>query len=450
MLVKRDFRLRTFVALAFSYVFYGWWDWRYLGLILLSSTIDWYLGKEIGASTDERQRKRLLITSIFLNVGILVFFKYTNFLVSNSSEVLKFFDSELNTTYYDIILPVGISFFTFQAMSYTIDVYRKDCEVCENYFEFLLFVSFFPQLVAGPIVRAKELIPQLKDEPVIYIDNFYKGLGLFGIGLFKKLIFADLLALLFVDQFFKQPEGRSSIDSILGVYGYSFQIYSDFSGYTDMAIGVALMIGYHFNENFKSPYISSSMKEFWARWHISLSTWLRDYLYIPLGGNRSPSLLFKYRNIAITMILGGLWHGANWTFILWGLIHTVAIVINHVAHDLTLVTRLRSSKLLNWFMVYHTVCLAWIFFRAESVKSAFTIIQNIIGLNFQKMTAGPLYIFLLLAAWLFHVWEWKYKEKFLNLFSEAPLLAKAAYAGAGIIIIFMFSNEFSSFIYFQF
>jgi len=448
---KKSYNKRIFLSLVFSYVFYGWWDWRYLGLILLSSSIDWFLGLKISETDNPLRRKTLLGISLFLNLGILFFFKYSNFFLSSAVSALQVAGFNVGSVYLNVILPVGISFFTFQAMSYTIDIYRKQCAVCYNYFEFLVFVSFFPQLVAGPIVRASDFLPQLKDEPIISTSNFYKGISLFGIGLFKKILIADLLAVLFVDSFFKSPQGHSALDTLLAVYGYSFQIYADFSGYTDMAIGLALMLGYHFPENFATPYVATSMKEFWNRWHISLSTWLRDYLYIPLGGNRGKSPLFKYRNIAITMLLGGLWHGANWTFVIWGAIHAVAITINHIYNDYFKVPKKNQGfSWIKWFVVYNTVCFAWIFFRAESLGHALQVIRNFGPLDFTHSKAPTAFVLCLIGAWVFHVFEYKYKEGFAHDFGLRPFYQKIGYCTFGLILILIFSNKFSPFIYFQF
>ena len=296
-----------------------------------------------------------------------------------------------------------------------------------------------------------QLIPQLKNEPKITLSDFYKGIALFGIGLVKKLLFADLLALFFVDPFFKSPQGYSSTDTLLATYGYSFQIYADFSGYTDMAIGQALMLGYSFPENFSTPYVATSMKEFWSRWHISLSTWLRDYLYIPLGGNRGDNKLLKYRNIAITMLLGGLWHGASWTFIIWGAIHAGAIVINHVYNDYFSKQKAKSGfNVLKWFVVYNTVCLAWIFFRAENLSSAGIIFKNIFAFDFFHSKAPLVFLINLAFAWIFHIMEFKYKKNFIESFSLKPLYLKVSYCTGSMVLIYIFTNQFSPFIYFQF
>ena len=373
-------RQRLIWALAGSYFFYGWWDWRFLILILTSTAIDFYIGSRLAEEENETQRKRLLWGSIVVNLGFLGFFKYCNFFIDSFIQVLQLLQLDPSPTSLNIILPVGISFYTFQSMSYTIDIYYKKLKPEKDWVHFATYIAFFPQLVAGPIVRASHLLPQFNR--IIKFDwgRFYSGFGQVIWGFFKKVAIADSLAL-FVDQCFAAPNNFGGLHLLIGVIFYSFQIYCDFSGYSDIAIGLARMMGFDFPKNFRTPYFSRSFSEFWRRWHITLSTWLRDYLYIPLGGNRNGR--FKtYRNLMITMLLGGLWHGANWTFVFWGLLHGTYLVIERLLKPFT-------QKIPKHFMltgcsillVYTLTNLAWIFFRSANFEIAQTIISKIVLLE---------------------------------------------------------------------
>ncbi|HEY4121366.1 MAG TPA: MBOAT family O-acyltransferase, partial [Byssovorax sp.] len=324
--------------LAASYFFYAAWDWRYLPLIFGSSTVDFFLARAIAqtrrAGVDPaagaRRRKRLLVVTVALNLGFLGFFKYWDFALDNAlalrSLVTGAAPAITSAKLLVLLPPVGISFFTFESMSYVIDVYRGDLEAHDSYFRYLLFVSFFPHLVAGPIVRPRDLLPQLEKPPVLTRGAAGEAMFLIAIGLVKKLVLSDQLATNLVDRVFQRPDAYSALEVLCGVYGYAAQIYCDFSGYTDIAIGSALLLGVRFPKNFDAPYKATNLADFWRRWHISLSTWLRDYLYIPLGGSRGAPWQ-TYRNLMLTMILGGLWHGANWTFVFWGFLHGLGLAV---------------------------------------------------------------------------------------------------------------------------
>ena len=313
-------RTQNISLLIASYYFYACWDWRFLSLIVLSTVTDYLCGKVMGdESSSDRKRKFTLIISLSVNLGLLGFFKYFNFFIDSAVTLLDTFGLQANITTLQIILPVGISFYTFQTLSYTIDIYRRKLEPVHDPLDFALFVSFFPQLVAGPIERASRLLPQLHEKRSVSTDDIYQGCLLILIGLFRKVVLADTAAI-YVNQAFENPDIFTSSGLLIATFLFSIQIYCDFAGYSDIARGTARLMGIKLMVNFKQPYFSTSITEFWHRWHISLSTWLKDYLYIPLGGNRHGTIN-TYRNLVVTMLLGGLWHGAAWGFVLWGALH---------------------------------------------------------------------------------------------------------------------------------
>ena len=368
---KKLLKIKHIILLIASYIFYGWWDYRFCFLMIALTATAWLCAKQINANKSKR-----LFTFIGVTVPLLVlaFFKYFNFFIESFTHLFS-----INTpNALNIILPVGISFYTFQSMSYTIDVLRGSTK-SYSFTDVALYVSFFPQLVAGPIVKASEFMPQLEANHKLKLSDFSQGIQIFTFGLFKKLVMADNLSV-FVDDVFEKPLAFSSFTVILAVISYSIQIYCDFSGYSDMAIGVARCLGYHFNRNFNMPYISRNVTEFWKRWHISLSTWLQEYLYIPLGGNRKGKVR-RYINLILTMVLGGLWHGANYTFVIWGFLHGFALC----AHKIFLSFRKKKTTVIgsaiSVISTYIFVCICWIFFRAESADIAIDIIRHIFAWN---------------------------------------------------------------------
>ena len=344
--------------------------------------MDYFVGGHLHGSSDPRRRKLLLLLSVSVNLGILGFFKYFNFFVDSTANLLTGAGLEANLPTLKIILPVGISFYTFQTLSYTIDIYRRRLEPVRDFVDFALFVSFFPQLVAGPIERARNLLPQIARARDLNREGVVSGLNLILIGYFKKVAIADTLAPI-VEQAFADPTGQSSGALLSGLYAFAFQIYGDFSGYTDIARGVSRLLGFELMENFQAPYLSRSITEFWRRWHISLSSWLKDYLYISLGGNRGGRFR-TYRNLFLTMFLGGLWHGAAWTFVAWGAVHGTYLAI----HKMLLGERRPDLSwprtALGWladlgkmFLTFHLVCFTWILFRAEDFGNALEYIVGI-------------------------------------------------------------------------
>jgi alginate O-acetyltransferase complex protein AlgI len=321
-------RWRNPILLVSSYVFYGWWDWRFLGLLMISTGVDFTIGRRLHASTNDRRRLQLLVTSLVVNLGILGAFKYFGFFVDGAVDLLTSLGIEASPTTLEILLPVGISFYTFQTISYTFDIYRRRIEPTNDLIAFGTYVSYFPQLVAGPIERAQHLMPQILNSARPFPDDSGRreAARLILVGLIKKVVLADGVARLANDAF-DQADSASAVVLIVGVVAFGIQIYGDFSGYTDIARGVSKLLGIELIVNFTQPYLSRNITEFWRRWHISLSDWLRDYLYIPLGGNRSGTLA-TYRNLMITMLLGGLWHGASWNFVIWGGLHGAYLVIH--------------------------------------------------------------------------------------------------------------------------
>ena len=374
-------RAQNVWLLVASYVFYGAWDWRFLFLLAVSTVIDFFVGKAMGATEDEHRRKLLLGISLTANLGILGFFKYFNFFIDSAAALLQSAGFQPHLPVLNIVLPVGISFYTFQTLSYTFDVYRRRLEPTKDLLNFALFVAYFPQLVAGPIERAKHLLPLLESPRVVTWKQIAVGVELIIIGYFKKVGVADTLGPL-VDARFSAPGLASGADLLLSVYLFSFQIYCDFSGYTDIARGVSRLFGVDLMRNFNQPYLSRNITEFWRRWHISLSTWLRDYLYITLGGNRGGTRK-TYRNLMLTMLLGGLWHGAAWNFVIWGGIHGIYLSIHKwfmglKGHREPVPPRTFLGNLVAIFVTFHLVAITWIFFRAHGFEQAWAVISGIV------------------------------------------------------------------------
>lgn len=378
--VHKNIPVRNALILVASYFFYGSWDWRFLSLIFISTVIDFYCGQKIHQSEDSKTRKVFLALSLISNLGILVVFKYFGFFVSSFVDLMSALGIDANFTTLHIILPVGISFYTFQTMSYTIDIYRRSMTPANNFLDFAAFVSFFPQLVAGPIERAKALLPQIEKSTTFDFYQFRDGLYLILWGLFKKTLIADRLSV-YVDIVYANPSSYTAVQCLIATLFFAVQIYCDFSGYSDIARGLAKTLGIELMVNFKAPYFSTSIREFWQRWHISLSTWFRDYVYIPLGGSKGSDFTFK-RNILITFLLSGLWHGAAYTYIVWGLIHALGYFLD--PHS-----KIQDKKIFNstalytlsgfvWTIVF--VILAWIFFRANSLNDAVIVLSNILSL----------------------------------------------------------------------
>lgn len=451
-------KARLLWCLAGSYFFYGWWDWRFLSLIVTSTFLDYWIGMKLQDTEDQPSRKKLLWVSVFVNLGFLAFFKYFNFFTDSFLEMANSFGWEPGWNTLNIILPVGISFYTFQSMSYTIDVYKKKIPVESNFLRFATFIAFFPQLVAGPIVRASDFLPQFQNDKKFEWDRLTTGLAQVLWGFFKKVAIADSIAP-FVDQCFASPDSFSSMHLLIGVVFYSFQIYCDFSGYSDIAIGLARIMGFDFPDNFKKPYFSQDFSEFWTRWHITLSSWLRDYLYISLGGNRHGDFKTQ-RNLMITMLLGGLWHGASWVFVFWGFLHGAYLIFQRLLGKPfgKLLRLLKTPKFLqvgiNIFIVYILTSLAWIFFRSPDFETAVRVIQGIATFeNFTFASVINKFIVLkglLLIALLLSVEIADEKAKFSEIVKVNPMFRVASFAVLIWLISIFGAFDANSFIYFQF
>lgn len=456
---QKNLKAQNIFLLLISYLFYGWWDWRFLSLIIFSSLIDYFAGIKIEASKTILQKKIFLWLSLCTNLGFLGFFKYYNFFQQSFTDMMSAIGLQTNSYSIAIILPVGISFYTFQTMSYSIDVYRGEMKPTKNIIAFLAYVSFFPQLVAGPIERAINLLPQFKVRRFFNFEDGAEGLRLILWGLFKKVVIADNCAV-FVNQIFNNYQDASGLELILGAVLFAFQIYGDFSGYSDIAIGVAKLFGFNLMTNFRTPYFSRDIAEFWRRWHISLSTWFRDYLYIPLGGSRGPKNRIVL-NTFIIFIVSGFWHGANWTFIVWGLLNAVyflpLLLLRWNRNNMDVVAK---GKLFPSFkeigqigLTFALTCLAWIFFRSESVGDAFNYIQSISFEYFIPSNFSHLKSFLppMILIWL--VFEWLSREAGLNIFLKGINVSLLRYSIYYLLIFCIWAYgafEEVQFIYFQF
>lgn len=382
---NKNLKLQNFLIVAASYLFYGWWDWRFLSLILFSTLVDYLIGIKLLKQENQTKRKILLWTSILVNLGFLGFFKYYNFFLDNFITAFSFFGTEIQANTLNIILPVGISFYTFQTLSYSIDVYKRKLEPTKDFIAFSAFVSFFPQLVAGPIERATHLLPQFYKKRTFDYSKAVDGMRQILWGLFKKIVIADNCAE-FANQIFNNSADMNGSTLVLGALFFTFQIYGDFSGYSDIAIGTSRLFGFDLMRNFNFPYFSRDIAEFWRRWHISLSTWFRDYLYIPLGGSRGGTWM-KVRNTFIIFIVSGFWHGANWTFIVWGALNAIyflpLLLTNNNRNNLETVAQgklLPSIKELSFMLLtFGLTVFAWIFFRAENIGHAISYISEILS-----------------------------------------------------------------------
>ena len=455
-LLRNTHSVRILYTIAFSCFFYyktsGW----FVFLLLFISVSDFILARLIYNAERKKTRKFFLFCSLLIDLGFLCYFKYTNFFGQMVADMLhQPFQG------FNLLLPVGISFYMFQSLSYTIDVYRGQLKPLRKWSEYAFFTTFFPQLTAGPIIRAKDFIPQIQKK--LHVSKKMLGIGIFLIvgGLFKKAVISDYISINFVDRIFDAPALYSGLENLMGVYGYALQIYCDFSGYSDMAIGLALLLGFRFNVNFNSPYKSPSITEFWRRWHISLSTWLRDYLYISLGGNRKGKVRM-YINLMITMLLGGLWHGASLKFILWGALHGVSLVVHKIYLSIVPNAKIAGTEMrpvmrfLGILFTFHLVCFGWIFFRANSMDSAFEILSRIIfhfnGSVFFDFISGYKYIcIMMLLGFILHFVPKSIENKTCRLVIRMPLLLQALLIFLLIAFIVQIkSSEIQPFIYFQF
>ena len=455
---NKNLKLQNFLIVAASYLFYGWWDWRFLSLILFSTIVDFTVGQKLRKEESQLKRRFLLWTSILVNLGLLGFFKYYNFFLDNFVTAFSLFGQEIQANSLNIILPVGISFYTFQTLSYTIDVYKRKLEPTKDFIAFSAFVSFFPQLVAGPIERATHLLPQFYTKRTFDYTKAVDGMRQILWGLFKKIVIADNCAE-FANQIFNNSADMNGSTLVLGALFFTFQIYGDFSGYSDIAIGTSRLFGFDLMRNFNFPYFSRDIAEFWRRWHISLSTWFRDYLYIPLGGSRGGTWM-KVRNTFIIFIVSGFWHGANWTFIVWGALNAIyflpLLLTNNNRNNLETVAQgklLPSIKELSFMLLtFGLTVFAWIFFRAENISHAFSYISEIFSSSlFTIPEIRPRNLILLILFFVLIEWlgrEGQFAIQNLGLKWKRPIRYAMYYAI--IITIFWFGGKEQQFIYFQF
>jgi len=444
------FLRKLFLTIA-SYFFYGYWNWIFTALLFSCSFGNYIFGILIGRAAGNKTRRGWLVASVVWNIGILGFFKYYGFFMSSFTNLFTFLGLQAHLPILEIILPVGISFFTFQAMSYVIDVYRREIAYTTSLLDILLYISFFPQLVAGPIVRAHDFLPQIqRDVNPTGIDASRAFLLIMG-GLFKKVIIANYIATELVDHVFANPHIYSTWELLFAVYGFAVEIYCDFSAYSDIAIGVALLLGYSFQDNFNNPYRAQSIREFWQRWHISLSTWLRDYLYISMGGSRI-SRLATYRNIAVTMLLGGLWHGADWKFVFWGALHGGGLAFERFWRDkFGTLRKTPLGEVVSVIFVFHFVCLGWIFFNASSFGAAVEYIKSFANTSTPPTLITPFVVGLLVIGIGMHFLPKAPIDGMFAGFSRLPLYAQGIIVGVFLVMLSAFGPEgIAQFIYFQF
>lgn len=449
---KKNLTLQNSFLVGVSYLFYSFWDWRFLSLIFMSSLLDFIVGYYLGKTSDKHKRKFLLVVSLFFNLGVLAVFKYFNFFVETFIDTFALLGSKFESTTWSIILPVGISFYTFQTLSYTIDIYRGRILPTKNIISFFAFVSFFPQLVAGPIERASNLLSQFETKRRFDYSESVDGLRLILSGLFKKMVIADNCALV-VNAIFANYQEASGSTLLLGALFFGFQIYGDFSGYTDIAIGTSRLMGFRLMKNFHFPYLAVNVADFWRRWHISLSTWFRDYIYIPLGGNRVSKTKLVI-NIFIVFLLSGLWHGANLTFVFWGFIHAlfvVPVILIGANSELQKSGYLPSLKtIIQIGFTFMIVTLAWVFFRAETITDALQYIKIIFSESLFTIPDVPKKMVLFLFLYMVVEWLQRNRDHVLDIaYIPSKMLRMAIYYFI-VFLTFYFAGDLQPFIYFQF
>ena len=457
---NKKLRIQNFLVVVSSYIFYGWWDWRFLSLIFFSTVIDFFVGLKLESNKNETTRKYLLLLSLFVNLGFLCYFKYYNFFLENFISAFSFFGNKISANSLNIILPVGISFYTFQTLSYSIDIYKRKLKPTKDFIAFSAFVSFFPQLVAGPIERATNLLPQFYNQRRFDYRNAVDGMRQILWGLVKKIVVADNCAE-YVNEIFSNFSNYDSSELVLGVILFSFQIYGDFSGYSDIAIGTARLFGFNLMRNFAFPYFSRDIAEFWRRWHISLSTWFRDYLYIPLGGSKG-NLWGKIRNTIIIFVVSGFWHGANWTFIAWGSLNAFyflpLMLTENNRKNVEIVAKGEYfpgiKDFLSILITFTLVSFSWIFFRSESMNHAFNYINSIfkqpesyIALKFYWRYKR---IFIIIALFTFFEWFGRSGNHALDKIRLSKVPRWSLYIAMGVLIVALGNFNKTEFIYFAF
>lgn len=452
--VRRRPMVRLGVLLAASFYFYASWSLVYALMMLGMAGVDYLVAGRIARTGNHLSRKRWLIVSVVSNLGTLVVFKYYNFLADNVAALLAAIGYPVTLGHHHLELPLGISFFTFEALSYTVDVYRGVLQPATSFARFALFISFFPRLIAGPIIRAATFLPQIDREPRWDDERAQSGLLLILTGLFRKICIADVLATTLVDPIFANPSAHSSWMLLLAMYGYAFQIYFDFSGYSNVAIGAARMLGFDLPVNFNRPYLATSLRDFWRRWHISLSTWLRDYLYVPLGGGRG-SAWQTARNLALVMTLGGLWHGAAWGFVVWGIAHGLILGAGRLFHSATGVDADREDQAVihraaRIVLTFHFVAGCFVLFRAVDFATAKAYFSNLIAMRSSVEAISPLASLVLLLAVVIEIWPRNWREYVGHVLVRIPVPIQGGLF-AGLLLLFsLLSESAAPFIYFQF
>lgn len=438
-------------------MFYGWWDWRFLSLIVFSSFVDYYVGIGLGRTDDPKKSKTLLWISMLVNLGFLGFFKYYNFFAESFADAFTLLGHHIEPSRLSIVLPVGISFYTFQTMSYSIDVYRKKLKPTKDIVAFFAFVSFFPQLVAGPIERATNLLPQFYKKRTFEYNKAVDGMRQILWGLFKKVVIADNAAQI-ANQIFNNYEDYSGSTLFLGAIFFTFQIYGDFSGYSDIAIGTSRLFGFNLMQNFAFPYFSRDIAEFWRRWHISLSTWFRDYLYIPLGGSRG-STWMKVRNTFIIFVVSGFWHGANWTFIVWGALNAIYFLPlllmkkNRVNTDTVAEGKYLPSikEFFQMATTFFITVIAWVFFRSDSISQALLYLKRMLNISiFNKFEFYETKIIFLLIIFILIEWFGRTGKFAIQKLDWLPFYIRYSIYSLIIFVILVYSGKPQEFIYFQF
>ncbi|HEX5455137.1 MAG TPA: MBOAT family protein [Stellaceae bacterium] len=451
VVLETRFAAKKAVLVAASYYFYAAWDWRFCFLLAFSTTVSYLGGLVIGGIGEHTPRRIVLGLAVGVQLGVLGVFKYLDFFLLSANRLAHLLGMPHELPLFEILLPVGISFFTFHGISYVTDVYRGDVAVCRNPLDMALYLSFFPQLVAGPIVRASYFLPQLarpSDEPIPLAPALLLIVG----GLFKKTIVANYVSTGLVDPVFAAPTSYGGPDLLLAAYGYAVQIYCDFSAYSDIAIGIAALLGFRFPPNFNQPYRAERLRDFWRRWHISLSTWLRDYLYKPLGGNRYGTVK-TYRNLMLTMLLGGIWHGAGWKFIAWGGLHGCGLAAERLLEPwIGARARTLRWRAISIFLVFHFVCLAWIFFRAEDFEMAQLFIAGLAsGWGGGLQQAGPFTVSLIAIGMAGQFVPPAWFERTAAALASVPVWGLGATAGIFVAAIDALGPEgVAPFIYFRF
>lgn len=455
-LIAQRVNWRLVFLTAMGYFFYAQSGWRSIALLFFVSLSDYFISRLIAKNEDKAKRKSLLWLSLFVDIGILAGFKYANFFLSSVTDSINLLGFPTKALHLNIVVPMGISFFIFQSLAYVIDVYRRDTKPADNFLVYLSYLAFFPTLIAGPILRAKQFFPQLTGNAIkLTTDMGGQALFFIMLGLVKKIAIADYLSANLVDRVFDFPERFSSFEVLIAIYGYALQIYADFSGYSDIAIGSALLLGFTVPQNFNAPYLSRDLPEFWRRWHITLSNWLRDYLFFTIAGPRARNIKILYVASIITMLVGGLWHGPTWNFVIWGLLHGVGLVIVRMYENLKkrwkFIPRNRVTDIFAWILTFHFICFTWLFFRAETFIEAVNMLKQLSKLSFDYSNLAAPVIGIMMLGYAAHSLPEKVFSKVERIYVSLPSFAQAAILCVlAMGLYYVASSDVVPFIYAQF